>query len=50
MIAAAAAAAAEHCEPFTDAIATDWYRRRMTGVFVARALEQLTPGADGKGR
>ena len=49
-IAAAAASAAETCEPFTDAIATDWYRRRMTGVFVARALEQLAPGAGGKER
>ena len=49
-IAAAASAAAKECEPFTDAIATDWYRRRMTGVFVARALEQLAPGAGGKGR
>ena len=43
-IAAAAAAAAAECEPFTDAIATAWYRRRMTGVFVARALGQLAPG------
>ncbi len=42
-IAAAAAAAAEECEPFTDAIATDWYRRRMTALFVRRALEQLAP-------
>ena len=49
-IAAAAAAAAEGCEPFTDAIASDWYRRRMTGVVVARALGQLAPGADGQGR
>jgi CO/xanthine dehydrogenase FAD-binding subunit len=44
-IAAAAAAASEACDPFTDAVATDWYRRRMVGVFVARALEQLAPGA-----
>jgi CO/xanthine dehydrogenase FAD-binding subunit len=49
-IAAAASAAAVECEPFTDAIATDWYRRRMTGVFVARALEQLAPRAGGEGR
>ncbi len=48
-IAAAAAAAAERCEPFTDAIATAWYRRRMVGLFVARALEQLAPGAMGTG-
>ena len=32
--------------PFTDAIATDWYRRRMVGVFVTRALRQLAPNAD----
>jgi carbon-monoxide dehydrogenase medium subunit len=40
-IAAAAEAAAQDCEPFTDAIATDWYRRRMTGLFVRRALQQV---------
>ena len=44
-IAAAAQAAAEASDPFTDAIATDWYRRRMVGVFVARALEQLARDA-----
>ena len=33
------------CEPFTDAIATEWYRRRMAGVFVGRALEQLATAA-----
>jgi CO/xanthine dehydrogenase FAD-binding subunit len=42
-IAAAGAAAAEGSEPFTDGIATDWYRRRMVGLFVGRALEQLAP-------
>jgi CO/xanthine dehydrogenase FAD-binding subunit len=40
-IAAAAAAASEECEPFTDAIASEWYRRKMTGVYVSRALSQL---------
>jgi CO/xanthine dehydrogenase FAD-binding subunit len=40
-IAAAASAAAAECEPFTDPIATEWYRRKMAGVFVQRALEQL---------
>jgi CO/xanthine dehydrogenase FAD-binding subunit len=50
VIAAAAAAAAEGCEPFTDGIATDWYRRRMTAHVVARALEQLAQGAPGEGR
>ncbi len=44
-IAAGAAAAAAECEPFTDAIATDWYRRRMVSLFVARALEQLVPAS-----
>jgi CO/xanthine dehydrogenase FAD-binding subunit len=44
-IVAAAAAAAGECEPFTDGIATEWYRRRMAGLFVGRALEQLAPGA-----
>ncbi len=49
-IAAAAVAAAAGCEPFTDGIATEWYRRRMVGVFVGRALQQLVPGARGEGR
>jgi aerobic carbon-monoxide dehydrogenase medium subunit len=40
----AAAAAARECQPFTDAIATEWYRRRMVGLFVRRALEQLFEG------
>lgn len=38
-IAASSAAAAE-CEPYTDPIASADYRRRMTGVFVQRALAQ----------
>jgi CO/xanthine dehydrogenase FAD-binding subunit len=40
-IAEAARAAAGECEPFTDAIATDWYRRRMVEVFVQRALGEI---------
>jgi CO/xanthine dehydrogenase FAD-binding subunit len=40
-IEAAAAAAMEDCEPFTDAVASEWYRRRMVGVFVRRALSEL---------
>jgi CO/xanthine dehydrogenase FAD-binding subunit len=40
-IAAAAKAASEECEPFTDAVASEWYRRRMVGVMVKRALSQL---------
>jgi carbon-monoxide dehydrogenase medium subunit len=44
-IAAAAEAATAECEPFTDGIATEWYRRRMVGLFVGRALEQLAASA-----
>lgn len=40
-IAEAAEAAQADARPFTDAIATEWYRRRMTGVWVARALRRL---------
>ncbi len=48
-IAAAAAAAAQESEPFTDGIASEWYRRRMVDLFVGRALERLAPGAEGEG-
>ena len=37
--AAAGDAAAEAVDPPTDAIASGWYRKRMTAVFVRRALE-----------
>lgn len=37
----AAEAAVDECRPFTDAVATEWYRRRMVGVFVRRALERI---------
>lgn len=40
-IAGAAGAAAEECEPFTDAIATDWYRRKMVSVQVRHALARI---------
>mgnify|MGYP001495062888 CR=1 FL=1 len=40
-VAAAAKAASAECEPFTDAVASEWYRRRMAGVIVKRALNQL---------
>jgi CO/xanthine dehydrogenase FAD-binding subunit len=40
-IAAAAAAAAAECEPFTDPIASEWYRRKMAGVYAQRALSQV---------
>jgi CO/xanthine dehydrogenase FAD-binding subunit len=43
-IEAAARAAERDCRPFTDAVATEWYRRRMVGVFVRRALEQVLEG------
>ncbi|MGZ8439136.1 MAG: FAD binding domain-containing protein, partial [Candidatus Limnocylindrales bacterium] len=49
-VTAAAVAATDDCEPFTDGIATDWYRRRMVGLFVGRALEQLAQGAGTRGR
>ena len=38
----------EECDPFTDAMATDWYRRRMVGVFVRRALAAAMTGDDGQ--
>jgi CO/xanthine dehydrogenase FAD-binding subunit len=41
-IAAASAAAAETCQPVADALASDWYRRRMAGLFVGRALRELS--------
>jgi CO/xanthine dehydrogenase FAD-binding subunit len=45
-IAEAAAAAARDCEPFTDAVASAWYRRRMVELVVQRALSELVaPGA-----
>lgn len=37
----AAAAAADECEPFTDAVASEWYRRKMVKVIVLRALNQI---------
>jgi CO/xanthine dehydrogenase FAD-binding subunit len=37
--AAAAEVAMAEGEPFTDALASDWYRRKMIGVYVRRALE-----------
>ncbi len=41
-ITTAAALAAEESEPFTDAIASEWYRRRMVKVQVSRALSQIS--------
>jgi CO/xanthine dehydrogenase FAD-binding subunit len=37
----AAQAAMDECDPFTDALASAWYRRKMVGVHVRRALEQV---------
>ncbi|HEY3333890.1 MAG TPA: FAD binding domain-containing protein [Candidatus Limnocylindrales bacterium] len=44
-IATAAAAATDDTDPFTDAVATDWYRRRMVRVIVERALTGLAAQA-----
>jgi CO/xanthine dehydrogenase FAD-binding subunit len=40
-IAITAAIAAEECDPFNDALASEWYRRKMVGVYVKRALAQI---------
>jgi CO/xanthine dehydrogenase FAD-binding subunit len=40
-IARAATLAAEECEPIADAIASEWYRRKMVSVILSRALAQL---------
>ena len=37
-------------DPLADAVASDWYRRRMVGVFVRRALEELAQGVAPGGR
>jgi CO/xanthine dehydrogenase FAD-binding subunit len=37
---AAGEAAAAEVDPPTDGIASSWYRKRMTAVFVRRALEE----------
>jgi CO/xanthine dehydrogenase FAD-binding subunit len=40
-IAGAASLAAEDADPDDDAVASAWYRRRMVGVFVRRALQDV---------
>ncbi|MBC8449979.1 MAG: FAD binding domain-containing protein [Chloroflexi bacterium] len=40
-IAQAAALAAEECQPGSDPIASEWYRRKMTAVMVRHALQQI---------
>ena len=47
-IVAAAGAATDDCDPITDAVASDWYRRRMVGVFVRRALTELATAGTGR--
>jgi len=47
-IADAAAAATDVAAPLSDAVASDWYRRRMVGVIVRRALEELVPAVAGR--
>jgi CO/xanthine dehydrogenase FAD-binding subunit len=32
----------EECEPFTDAIASEWYRRKMIPVIVKRTLKKIS--------
>ncbi len=43
-IEAAAAAAKAACAPADDPVASAWYRRRMVGVYVGRALAQAAEG------
>ena len=47
---AAAAAAAEESQPIRDGVASEWYRRRMVRLFVARALARVRRSGDGEGR
>ncbi len=44
VIAAAAEAAVADCAPADDPVASAWYRRRMVGVYVGRALAQAAKG------
>lgn len=49
-VGAAATAAAAECQPFDDALASAWYRRRMVDLFVRRALTDVAsaqPGGKG---
>ena len=47
VVAGAAAAATQDAQPFSDSVASAWYRRRMVGVVVGRALERLSQPAKG---
>ena len=44
-IEAASTIAAEECSPISDLRGSDWYRRRMVGVLVRRALGSLRESA-----
>lgn len=46
VIAEAADAAVADAQPFSDSVASEWYRRRMVGVMVGRALAQLAQPAE----
>jgi len=46
-IAQAAQAAMDEVEPYTDAVASEWYRRKMVGVYVGRALGRIVGQAAG---
>jgi CO/xanthine dehydrogenase FAD-binding subunit len=37
----AAEIASQECQPFTDPIASEWYRRKMVEVYVRRSLETI---------
>lgn len=43
-IANAADLAMGEAQPFTDAVASEWYRRKMVGVIVRRTLEKIAGG------
>jgi CO/xanthine dehydrogenase FAD-binding subunit len=47
-IKAAAGAAEAGMEPRADAVASEWYRRRMVGLSVRRALGELAAGVPGR--
>jgi CO/xanthine dehydrogenase FAD-binding subunit len=46
VIADAAAAAQTDAQPFTDAVASEWYRRRMVSVMTERALLSLVQSSE----
>ncbi len=40
-IESAATLAGEDCQPFTDPVASEWYRKKITPVIVSRTLEKI---------